>query len=407
MKACSAFLTFWFFYWIQITIAQEYPVVWTGGIGVSVDLESITLIKTASAGWGNGGARSINTLSSTVDGYVKFTLDGDGHNKSIGLSNVDNDAHYNTIDYAILFRPVQNSRSTYTEYQFFVYENGVEMLGDQFAIEGDEFTLSRQSSELRIFKGNKYVYSTDTRIFDELVVDVALFDNASNFKNVLVSFEIENPETSNNITINTKQFTNGIAYSIDINETVFEYESGGIAKVPMETIQLGKRGVTALMRFAGNSGANYMSNVSFSISSNLKISNVNSTLVLGGRVNEIPLNPELYEISGNEIKFKQGGIDEVQNSISEIYPVLQDGLLFSPDGDGLYDELQVAGVEYTITFRLSIFDKNNQLYFETFDKTASWNGIGGPDAVLAEPGHYSYEIDADGAIFSGPFLIEY
>ena len=81
-------------------------------VGVSVSNDLIT--KTGTNGWGNGGLATKGSFSG--DGYVEYEITSSNSRIMVGLSNINSNAHYNSIKYAI-YNGVSGSK-------LIVYENG-------------------------------------------------------------------------------------------------------------------------------------------------------------------------------------------------------------------------------------------------------------------------------------------
>ncbi|MFK5948878.1 MAG: hypothetical protein QM500_08950 [Methylococcales bacterium] len=103
--------------------------VWTDLVGVNAVGNTIT--KTEGNGWGNSGAASIGTI--TADGKVNFRADETNTYRMCDLSSSNTDAHYATINYALLL----TSRGTIQTYESGVYKGsfGNYMVSDRFSIE--------------------------------------------------------------------------------------------------------------------------------------------------------------------------------------------------------------------------------------------------------------------------------
>jgi hypothetical protein len=181
---------------INNLIAGSYSVIITDGTGQSVtasiqlnnhiewtDLTGIsentgTLTKTASDGWGNAGAVSSSILSANEDGYLEFTitsLNTDVY--AIGLSEKNENNHYNAIDYAIMY----NSRKIY------LYENGVKVAGAAVK-SNDTFKISREGSSIKYYKNNSLLRTVSANPNISLLSDVAIKNINGKIYNVAVSF---------------------------------------------------------------------------------------------------------------------------------------------------------------------------------------------------------------------------
>ncbi|MBI4646905.1 MAG: gliding motility-associated C-terminal domain-containing protein [Bacteroidia bacterium] len=126
-------------------------------------------------------------------------------------------------------------------------------------------------------------------------------------------------------------------------------------------------------------------------------------------IDTLPLDSTYYKIvNGCELVFlnEENTIDFDYNSLT-IYLVLQGGLFFTPNNDGFFDKLEIKGVDNAINFLFKIFDINDQLVYETHNKSDAWNGLHKDTGQLVLPGAYKYALQADGEVIQGQFLISY
>ena len=146
-----------------LSVGAGMPVAWTDRVGVTVD--GSTLTKAAVDGWGNSGAASVQTISG--DGAVEYVALASNSNYVLGLSSINTDANYNTIDYAIF---------TSWEGILYVYEHGVYRgVFGGYQI-GDILWVERVGSTV-VYKKNGVVFYTSTvPSTGELIADVALED---------------------------------------------------------------------------------------------------------------------------------------------------------------------------------------------------------------------------------------
>ena len=66
-----------------------------------------TLTKTAPDGWGNAGAASNSILDTLENGWIQYKVDNLSNTLSFVLSTSNTDAHYNTINYAVMINAGQ------------------------------------------------------------------------------------------------------------------------------------------------------------------------------------------------------------------------------------------------------------------------------------------------------------
>ena len=154
------------------------PVTWIDAVGVTVNGNSIT--KTASAGWGNGGAASLESF--TGDGGVEFVAsaaDASANGRPLcGLSSTNLDASRRTIEYSIYLRDNGSLIG------IGVYENGVlkGSFGDYHV--GDVFRVERVGSTI-VYKKNRVTFYTSARPTDaSLMVDSAIYNTGGEISDV-------------------------------------------------------------------------------------------------------------------------------------------------------------------------------------------------------------------------------
>lgn len=155
----------------------SYDIAWTDLVGVSVNGNSIT--KTATGGWGNGGAASINTLNANTDGWIEYKVDALNKLRTFGFSDINTDASYNTIDYA------WHTNAT----DCYVYLNGGNV-GNYPLQVNDILRIERIGSEIH-FKLNGVIKRTETNVnTGSLLADCAISDTGAKFVNTKASFSI-------------------------------------------------------------------------------------------------------------------------------------------------------------------------------------------------------------------------
>jgi len=169
------------------------PVQWTDLVGVELGGEN-TLTKIDGNGWGNAGAASLNKLPANSNGWVQF-IEQNGttvnNRKMIGLSVINEDAHYNTIDYAL---HIASSGLV------IVWKNGSNIFSKNGYSSGDVFRIERDNSSI-IFKQNGTILTTvSCDPSEELIVDASIYHQGASLNDVKVSFN------SDSVTVLTKTF---------------------------------------------------------------------------------------------------------------------------------------------------------------------------------------------------------
>lgn len=166
-------------FWIPSTPVPNpsFDIVWTDLVGVSVNGNTIT--KTAAGGWGNGGAASVNTLPANVDGWVEYTLDTQNGRRTFGLSDVNTDADYTTVDYGWY----TNSTSVY------VHINGVNQ-SNQIGQIGDKLRVERVGSSIYFKRNGATVYTVVSGYTGAMIADASINETGYKINNAKASFWI-------------------------------------------------------------------------------------------------------------------------------------------------------------------------------------------------------------------------
>lgn len=174
-------------YVYQTKVAQ--PVTWINGVGVTVNSNSLS--KTAVNGWGNAGAVSQQIIDADidggVDGGVEFNSSTAVGSQSVivGLSAVNKDNNFNTINYAIHLSKGSAK----------VFEFG----SPKFTLPGtylatDRFMVERIGSTVFYKKNGKTFYQSATTSKVLLMVDAAIETLGNTINNVqVVGAEIPYP----------------------------------------------------------------------------------------------------------------------------------------------------------------------------------------------------------------------
>jgi len=162
---------------------QPNPVVannafWQNMVGTSVSATN-ALASTASTGWGNAGASTLNTLNPNTDGWVQFTVDNVTQQRAFGMSRTDVDANYTSIDYAFLLNASSAS----------VLLAGASQTSFTVS-QGDILRVERAGSTV-YFKQNGIVVYTLTNCYTtSLIGDCSIYGNGSTISNAQTSFWI-------------------------------------------------------------------------------------------------------------------------------------------------------------------------------------------------------------------------
>jgi RHS repeat-associated protein len=167
------------------TLINRNPL-WQNVVGTTVT--SNGLIKTASNGWGNAGASSIEILPANTDGWLEVTMSETTLNRMVGLSDQDTDQNTTSMDFAI-YQQQPN---------YYVYENGVYKkniyepsnpnANSNKVRVGDVMRIQRVGSSIKYYWNDFLVYTSTTPSTSALMIDAALNNVNSTLLNVRSSF---------------------------------------------------------------------------------------------------------------------------------------------------------------------------------------------------------------------------
>jgi len=140
-----------------------YDILWDPASLVNVTATGNTITKNGVNGW-DAGAASFTSFSG--DGGVEFKADAINKYRMCGLSSVNRDENYNTIEYAI---------SLNTNSNFYVYENGQGRGSFGVYSTDDIFTVERVGGAIR-YKRNGSVFFVSSLSTDKgLMADAAIY----------------------------------------------------------------------------------------------------------------------------------------------------------------------------------------------------------------------------------------
>jgi hypothetical protein len=152
-------------------VSCDVLVTWIDTVGVDVDGNTIT--KTAPNGWGNGGAASLESF--TGDGGVEFIATQTNTYRMCGLSSINTDANWASIEYAIFL--LNNG-------QIMVFESGVNKGSFVTYQIGDRFSVERIGSTI-VYKKNDVIFYTSATPTDAgLLVDCAIQNTGGKISDV-------------------------------------------------------------------------------------------------------------------------------------------------------------------------------------------------------------------------------
>ncbi len=156
----------------------SYDIAWTDLVGV--DVTGNTLTKTASGGYNNSGAASINVLNANTDGWIEHTIDALSGERFFGFSDVNTDPGHVSIDYGI---------STYSQNRIAVRLNNAIQSTPSVSV-GDVVRLERLGSTIQVKRNGTTVHTFQNVNTGTLIADASLYWPGNEIVNAKASFSI-------------------------------------------------------------------------------------------------------------------------------------------------------------------------------------------------------------------------
>ena len=164
---------------------------WKDVTGVNQSTTSLT--KTAADGWGNAGAASNNILDTLQNGWIQYKINSLSDVFAFGLSANNLDAHYNSIDYAVMINAGQLQ----------VYNQGL-LVGNYGTVAvNDSIRIARIGNILFFTKNKEIFYNREVDAKQPIMSDVALYSQGMVFE---IKSSFAEP-CNGNFTINVNSVT--------------------------------------------------------------------------------------------------------------------------------------------------------------------------------------------------------
>ena len=165
-----------------ITIAAsgqtEHNMLWENLIGVETDYVNQTLEKTATSGWGNGGAFSNNTLKAGENGYIYYIVENEVGFKSFGFSTDDPDAYQTTIEYGFYF----------DLNRLYILEDGVYVGQYSQPAVGDTLKIHRFNNSMNYYHNDMNYRRANCNGNTDMHIDLAMYHSGLHFNGAKASF---------------------------------------------------------------------------------------------------------------------------------------------------------------------------------------------------------------------------
>lgn len=162
------------------TTHNENDVVWKDMVGVQQ--VGNKLYRTAAGDtWGVSvsGAASIQQLAAGVNGWMEFVTSEKNTYRMVGLSDVNTNTHYNTIDYA--WYPTGTGALN-------VYESGTNRGQVSTYNTGDVLRIERTGTVIKYYQNSTLKYTSTVASSTLLMVDISFYNTGSTVTDVRTSF---------------------------------------------------------------------------------------------------------------------------------------------------------------------------------------------------------------------------
>lgn len=217
-----------------------YELIWNQlqDINYNTNLKSISAISTT---W-SSGALSDNILEGNKSGSVVYRVDNTVGDKMMGLSNWNSNPSYSSIDYAIY----------YANANVVVYESGSNVGTYGTFRTNDEFSISRNGSNIEYKKNGVVFRSVATNPADILYVDASIYNSGLSFANVSTSYSCPSPgyplltkklDASFFITLHQhlwfqyeEEYSLDIGVNDNLNATIYKPDMSEVTSVPSKII---------------------------------------------------------------------------------------------------------------------------------------------------------------------------
>ena len=165
---------FFFSLMIFSLTAFAVPVTWTNLVNVTVNGNTLTGLTSSS--W-SAGAFSVESIAANTDGYFEMTAQETSQYRMGGLSSVDANASYTSIQYAVYFYGVST---------LCIYESGSNRGSFGTYSIGDVFRVSRETSVVKYYKNSTLFYTSTITTTAKLYADTSLYSYGATIYNAQI-----------------------------------------------------------------------------------------------------------------------------------------------------------------------------------------------------------------------------
>ncbi|MBS7787306.1 T9SS type A sorting domain-containing protein [Flavobacterium sp. CYK-55] len=144
--------------------------------GVNVSGSNISKAFTVTSNLWDAGISSLNSVKN--NGYMELTASETNKSRMIGLSSLDINVNYSTIQYAFY---LENGGALY------VYENGIQKSGNIGFTTGTQLKIAIERNIVKYYKDNVVVYISSTTPILPLIVDTSFYSHLATLSNIRIA----------------------------------------------------------------------------------------------------------------------------------------------------------------------------------------------------------------------------
>src|SRR3989344_8453740 len=176
---------------VEASSLNAQNVIWTNAVGMNVSGNNLS--KTTVNNWGNGGASSVQNITSG-DGYVEFTTNETNTTKFAGLSKGDPNQDYKQINFALGLN---------ASGQIYISENTVLKYGPAGSyVPGDIFKVAVESGVVKYYKNGTIFYTSSQVPSYPLLFDTSLHHTGTTVTNAKIFSNTQNVNWTSVVGIN-------------------------------------------------------------------------------------------------------------------------------------------------------------------------------------------------------------
>ncbi len=187
----------------------EADVFWTNKVGVK-EFGTTIVNKNTVDGWNTSGAVSRQQLAARQDGWFEMTTSSRSTYQISGLSDVDTDQGYASIDFAFY----------QTNGYLFIFENGIQRANLGSFVPGEVLRIERKDTTIMYRRNGNWVYTSPTSSKSMLMVDAAIYSGGASLAGIRSSFSTTSHVITRRFVYDHKGRLTNTFHRIDMNPEI-------------------------------------------------------------------------------------------------------------------------------------------------------------------------------------------